>query len=292
MFCRSFGSALGATCVFMILNTVFMYFLTGNIKSISDSLLALQSVSVLLIVNTVSAYNLTAASPSFSDYDEAILDGCFKGFDRASILFRKGMSRLADSCLSAALELLRSVDDYDLTTREQAVLYYYTGICYRKMGYPSNGAAYFMKSVRCGLSHPDASMNAFRCYAAAGNIGDAEELFAEMTEKNYHVKYYDYLFTELGMMYLRADRPDDAIDRFSRGISLGMDAQSSYGGISLAYILKDDMEKSRVFYRKAMLGNIPDRDGFREYYRITARNCGHSAEAAVILDDDADTASV
>ena len=283
---RSFNSACVSSIVYLVISYFFVnYCLDAGDDKLIEIAVSFGTILVLVIVMLASAFNLTVASPSFSDYDERIVMGRFRGFDRASILFRRGMSRLAESHMAAALELFRNVDEYKLNTNEQAVLYYYTGVCYRNMGYPSNGASYFMKSVDCVMAHPDAMMNALRCYARAGNINDAEDVFSAMKEKNYLRDYYSFLYTEMGMMYIRADRPDDAIERFNTGIGLGLDRPSALGGIAISYMLKGDIEQSRSYFRKAVIGNIPDIEGFRDYYITIARGCGHFSEVSDFLDE-------
>ena len=283
---RAFDSACISSIIYLFVSYCFARFVLSDTDKLTEITISFGAVLVLIIVMFASAFNMTKASPVFSVYDEQIVNGQFRGFDRASILFRRAMDMMSDSHMAAALNCFRGTDEYKLSERERAVLYFYTGVCYRDMGYPSNGASYFMRSIECGMKHPDALLFAFRCYASAGNIGDAESVFSRLTDNNYHVKYYNFLYTEIGMMYIRADRPDDAIDRFSTGIGLGIDSASSYGGIAISYILKDDMEQSRKYFRKAVLANIRDIEGFRNYYRIIAQNCGHLSEVADIFAGD------
>lgn len=207
-------------------------------------------------------------------YDSGIIGSCFGGIDRASLKFRKGMRFLFSGSFNASLNCFQETAEFRLTERETAVLDFYTGMCYRNMGYPTNSAQYFVKSIAEGINHPDAYLNAARGYSRAECINEAKELYDKLFELDYHKIYYDFLYTDMGMMYVRTQHPDEAIGYFNQGIEAGMDVQSAYGGLALAYLLKKDAEKSCEYYRKAVLSNLPDRESFIAYFRDSADACG------------------
>ncbi len=213
-------------------------------------------------------------STPYSEHDKSIIGHCFSGFDRASLLFRRGMRCLADNSLADSLRMLLGVDEYRLNTKEKAILYFYTGVCYRNMGYPTNAAAYFIRSGENGLDIPDVRLNALRCYCRAGSIHDAENIFTEMCSDNLDRDYFNFLYTEMGMMFVRADDPDEAVKYFEKSIELDMDKASATGGLAVASLLKGDLDSGMRYFRKALIANIPDRKGFLEFFRTTAQNCG------------------
>lgn len=213
-------------------------------------------------------------STPYSEHDKSIIGHCFSGFDRASLLFRRGMRCLADNSLADSLRMLLGVDEYRLNTKEKAVLCFYTAVCYRNMGYPTNAAAYFIKAGENGLDIPDVRFNALRCYCRAGSIHDAENIFAEMCADDLDKVYFNCLYTEMGMMFVRADDPDNAVKYFEKSIELEMDKASATGGLAVASLLKGDLDSAMRYFRKALIANIPDRRGFIEFFRTTARDCG------------------
>lgn len=217
----------------------------------------------------------SAVSPDrYARYYSSVIGKTFRGLDRASFQFRKGVRFLCERHFAAALDTLLGVEEYSLSEREKSVLYFFTGTCYRNMGYPTNSAKYFVDSIASGMIHPDAELGAARSYAAAGSINEAKEFYDRLFEKNYHKLYYPFLYSDLGMMYLKAGLADEAIGCFQQGIDEKMDVHSAYGGIAAAWLIKDDVQKSLEYFRRVAISNMADFDGFVVYYINIAKAYG------------------
>lgn len=268
-FMRSFQKTAPAV---LLLGAVYVFGgYTGGIDS--ERVLFCYALTVILAV--VAAIIDTEISPDrYARYYTSVIGKTFRGLDRASFQFRKGVRLLCERHYAAALDTLLGVEDYQLSDREKAVLFFFTGTCYRNMGYPTNSARYFVESLASGMCHPDAELGAARGYAAAGSVNEAKEFYDKLFEKNYHKLYYPFLYTDLGMMYLKAELPDEAIGCFRQGIDENMDVHSAYGGIAAAYLVKKDVRTSLEYFRRVAVSNMADFEGFIVYYINIAKTHG------------------
>ena len=210
----------------------------------------------------------------------------FRGTDAASRKFRKAMELMrTGEYLTLSLEIFQEVAEYQLKEREKAVLYYYIGAVYREMGYPTNAALYFEKSADIEILHPAVLLNAERSYSAAGNAEKAEELIEKMYSLEYDKKYYDFLETDRGRIYLSEDMADRAFEIYSAAYENGLDKTGAVCGLAVSCLLLGDVEKSRSYYRSASLkaDYFSSQRGFDDYYEHIARSCGLYEEIKDIL---------
>lgn len=218
-------------------------------------------------------------------FDEYIIQDAFRGSDAASRKFRRALKLLrAGEYHAVSLDILREVSEYQLKEREKAVLFYYTGVIYREMGYPTNAASYFERSADIMVLHPAVLLNAERCYSEAGNAEKADELIEKMYALEYDKKYYDFLETDRGLAYLRNNMADKAFEIYSAELENNSDPTGALCGLSVCCLLRDDIEKSREYFRSASLRpDISDQRGFADYYADIARSCGHYDDIKDIL---------
>ncbi len=208
-------------------------------------------------------------------FDELLINNTFQGFDLASKAFRKGISFLEQGCLTMALEYFRKTDEYELKPREKAVLYYFTGTVYRAMNYPTNSAMYYEKSADAELLHPSVLLKAEREYSLAGNIFKTEEILERMYSLDYDKKYYDFLEVDRGRLYMNACEPEKAEEIFLHALEIGNDPCGCLCGLAVTSLLKDEVFKSREYYRKAVVCNdFSSQNGFTEYYAQVAQSRG------------------
>ena len=248
------------------------------------SLLVYMAAIIVYIIN-ISAND----ECRFSRYDDYIIKDSFKGLDPASRKFRKAVDLLlTGEYFTLSLEILQEVKEYDLKEREQAVLFYYLGIVYREMGYPTNAAVYFESSADIEIVHPAVLLNAERSYAAAGNTDKAEEIIDRMYSLEYDKKYYDFLETERGRIYLNNNNAEKALEIYSAAYENGLDKTGAICGIAISYLLLGDVEKSKKYYRTAAVKSdyFSSQHGFEEYYGHIARSCGLYDQVKDILRTD------
>ena len=173
---------------------------------------------------------------------------------------------------SEALEKLREIgENGELSNDQRALLYYYTAKCYQLMGYPSNGAKYFRDAIELGFDQDDAYLLAARCLVQNGSFDEAV--------KNYNILIsrdcvFDFLYTDIGIAYLKKGDGETALEYFKRSINEGKNYAFALGGCSLAYLRLGDLEKSNEFYKKALACNMSDIYGFKIFYCNIAESVG------------------
>lgn len=272
---------LAAVALFiMILAAVTDLLYHGSGMGIFSLLIYLAAIIVYTV--NIMAYD----EKRYSLYDEYIIKNSFRGVDAASRKFRKAMELMrAGEYLTLSLEIFQEVAEYQLEEREKAVLYYYIGAVYREMGYPTNAALYFEKSADIEILHPAVLLNAERSYSAAGNAEKAEELIEKMYSLEYDKKYYDFLETDRGRIYLSEDMADKAFEIYSAAYENGLDKTGAICGLAVSCLLLGDVEKSRSYYRSASLkaDYFSSQRGFDDYYEHIARSCGLYEEIKDIL---------
>ncbi|MGN1415791.1 MAG: tetratricopeptide repeat protein [Oscillospiraceae bacterium] len=222
--------------------------------------------------------------------DEPLFGKTFRGLDFASFKFRKAESLHSEGHFSDAIHTYKEVEEYRLTPRETAVLYFYMGMCYRDMGYPTNAAASFERSDEVYFLRPGVLLNAERSYVDAGNFYKAEEISDRMFERKYDENYFRFLWSDRGRIFLRANVPDRAIDAFEKGLDAGLDLCGAYCGLAVAHLMKRDVPKSRSYVEKAAAsGGMSGQEGFYVYYGEVARSLGLFEEVRdMIMHDDED----
>jgi serine/threonine protein kinase/Flp pilus assembly protein TadD len=94
----------------------------------------------------------------------------------------------------------------------------------------------------------DAYYAAGRIYDSQGKLKDAEEAYRKATEIQPHRLYYD----ELGSLYLRNGRTDEAIKAFQRSIEIAPDGFKGYRNLGVAYYAQGDLAKASSQFQKAL----------------------------------------
>ncbi|MDD7429394.1 MAG: hypothetical protein PUK49_06440, partial [Oscillospiraceae bacterium] len=218
---------------------------------------------------------ISAAVTAAKSREKPMFGRVFRGLDLASFKFRKAEQLHSEGHFSDAIHAYKEVEEYKLTPREDAVLNFYLGMCYRDMGYPTNAAASFEKSDDVYFLHPSVLLNAERSYLDAGNFFKAEDISDRMFERKYDENYYRFLWSDRGRIYLRANEPDKAIEAFQKGLDAGIDLCGAYCGLAVAHLMKRNVPLSRSYVEKAALsGGIASQEGFYVYYGEVARSLG------------------
>ncbi|MCD7731249.1 MAG: tetratricopeptide repeat protein [Oscillospiraceae bacterium] len=237
------------------------------------------NTTAALILGGSVIFYLSAGAGAFGDCrelrrrtaDAKIIGDCFSGFSKKSRLFSSGFSSFKKNMLDDALEDFKKIEDMDISERERAVLCFYIGSCYRYMGYPTNAANYYSKSIDNNIDSDYVYILAARCCVSNGSYAKAMEIYNLLLGKD---EYFEYVYTDMGMCALKSENPDKALEYFKLSIAEGKNYSFALGGCSLAYLMKKDIDKSKEFFSKALINNINDVDGFRQYYCSVAEANG------------------
>ncbi len=236
------------------------------------------NMAALLIIGGSVIFVSSAAAAAFGEVvsrekspSKRLIGDCFKGISRTSRLFFAGVEELSSGSFNEALSDLQEVEEQDISERERAVLCFYIGNCYRYMGYPTNAAAYYVKSIENNINEDFVSILAARCYVSNGSFSCAMNMYQSLLDKNSH---FEYIYTDMGMCCLKSQDPDKALEYFLKSIEKGKNYSFALGGCSLACLMKKDVEKSKEYYAKALINNLNDIEGFRRYYCSIAEAAG------------------
>lgn len=174
-----------------------------------------------------------------------------------------------------ALNKYNELEEKELNDNQRAVLCFYIGRCYHLMGYPTNGAKYYLEALNLGLKFNDLYLLLARCLVQNGRFDDAIKYYNIMLEQN---SYYDFIYTDIGITYLKMGDSKKALEFFEKSIAEGKNYSFALGGCSLAYLQMKNLEKSKEYYCEALRCNMEDVNGFKVFY------C-NIAEAAGLYDE-------
>ena len=71
----------------------------------------------------------------------------------------------------------------------------------------------------------------------------------------------------IGKMYLENRQPEKALKWYLEAVEEKLNYATALGGCSLAYLMLGDNENSKKYYQYAIINNIEDLDGFKDYYK-------------------------
>jgi tetratricopeptide (TPR) repeat protein len=233
-------------------------------------------VAVIILFSIVAS--LINTPEDVSEFENRVINGAFSGPGKHSKLFRKGYTLLHSGDLADALEYFNELKNAKLGRKERAVLCFYLGRCYEVMGYPTNASNYYREAIESDIGPDEVYLIAARAYTSNGNFTEAEEVYGSLLRRN---TMLENVYTDLGMVYIKANMPDKALATFNKSLKLHHNYSFALGGCALAYLLKSDTVNARFFFSQAIINNIDDTDGFTEYYCSVAESKGLSDEIGV-----------
>jgi tetratricopeptide (TPR) repeat protein len=212
-----------------------------------------------------------ASNHNFFPFDRLIIGDTFNSLSKTSRMFHRGVRALHSGDCSASLDCFNEIKDASMKESWQAVLSYFHGRCYQLLGYPTNAAKHFEKSIELNINCDDIYILAGRCYANTGCFAEAMEIYNSLLEKNTDI---DYIFTDMGLTCLKSGDTEKALEYFERSVNAGKNYAFALGGCSLVYLQKKNIEKSMDYFRQALTNNMDDVDGFKSYYCKIAEGAG------------------
>lgn len=221
-----------------------------------------------------------------ADKDDLASGKSFCNYKKCSRLFRKGVDSLNSAKFNDALQFFQQVESMKTSDDEKAVLFYYLGRCYHLMGYPTNAIKYYSMAINNNFRFTDAYYNAARCCVMNSMYVEAEEYYSRMHSANPDADYY---YTEIGMMYIKQEKAEQALEMFQFSIDNHMNYAFAVGGASIAMLLLKNFDESKKLFIKAIINNIYDPEGFKQYYSKVAEAVGFDI-SQISSDESSDSA--
>ncbi|MBQ8781268.1 MAG: hypothetical protein IJZ72_06320 [Oscillospiraceae bacterium] len=260
---------------FAYLFTVSLFFIlfADSMDSTADIVMVISAMTAAFIAAGIAVVVYDHSVYVKNNPDSNLIKDCFKGCSAKSRRFFDAVTDFRQGRPDMALETLGDFGEYKLSQREDALVCFYKAECYRSMGYNTNAAIWYAKAIERELNEDFVYILAARCYVNAGSYSAAMEMYRAAEEKG---GAYDCIYTDMGMCFLKWEKPDDAIACFDRSIREGRNYAFALGGYAIACIMKKDVETSREAYKAALVSGLADVKGFIEYYRSVAEAAGCS----------------
>jgi tetratricopeptide (TPR) repeat protein len=261
--------------MFYIILLLLVYLVLSLFIEIGITYFLVVEVAIILF----SVLNALIYDPvNKSEFESRLIGNTFSGLGKKAKLFRRGCDFLHFGELSDALDTFNKLKNTNLTQREKAVLSFFLGKCYDVMGYPTNAVNYYRESLESDIGLDEVYLITARAFTVNGDFTEAEEVYDALLSKESKL---ENIYTDLGMVYIKANQPDKALATFSKSLKLHHNYSFALGGCALAYLLKSDTENAKFFFSQAIINNIDDIDGFTEYYCSVAESKGLSDEIGV-----------
>jgi tetratricopeptide (TPR) repeat protein len=264
--------AMSPATLIYIIAVLILYLITTLFFDVSLTYCLILEAAIILFSIVASLVELREDSP---DFESRLIGNAFKGAGGNAKTFRRALTQLRSGDLAGALDLFNELKNAKLTGRERSVLCFYLGRCYEVMGYPTNAAKFYREALENGIGIDEVYLIAARAYTSNGSFTEAEELYGSLLTRGTKL---ENIYTDLGMVYIKANNPDKALETFSKALKLHHNYSFALGGCALAYLLKSDTVNARFFFSQAIINNIDDSEGFSEYYYSVAESKGLGEE--------------
>ncbi len=205
--------------------------------------------------------------------DHYIARDLFKGFSKKARLFSEGMECVRCGEIADSVEYFKDILELELTDRERAVVDFYLGNSYRLMGYDTNAINYFREAIELGVEDRTRTVDVLlaRCYVETRSYDKAIEIYDNLMETNAR---FDFIYTDYGMCYLAKGDYDEALTWFEKSVIEHKNTVFALGGCSLALLGMKQLAASSEMYKKALISNLSDIEGFKQYYCKIAESVG------------------
>ena len=266
-FAKAFLTAFmrASALTFVVSVFVFIKFYYDGEVDESALLLAFTVQASIQAVATLCFALIDNNSNYFGKYPALVRmrEKMFRGYNKNSKLFWKGMVFYVEGYLQDALELFHQIDTEKLKTRDRSELEFYKGRTYDALGFPMNAVKCYETAVE--YDYPDKHIY-LRIGKAKERYGDFDGA-VETYEKLAQVLYYSSsAYINVGMAYIKKGDGEKALEAFKKSIDSKYDYANALGGIAIAYLLLGDMDKSFEYYEMAIVNRISDINDYKSYY--------------------------
>lgn len=222
------------------------------------------ALDVVVIISAIFVH--LQKSGSIHKIDADIIGNNFIGFGKKSRNFRKAVEDFFNENFPKAVDELKDIEEkYNLSDSENAVLCFYIARCYHIMRYYTHAMNYYEKAEKFGFSHHFFMLFKANCIGDSGDTEKALDIYNMYLEPD--DEYFIYIKTNIGKMYLENRQPEKALKWYLEAVEEKLNYATALGGCSLAYLMLGDNENSKKYYQYAIINNIEDLDGFKDYYK-------------------------
>lgn len=200
--------------------------------------------------------------------NEYLIGKHFGGFRKQDNLFSSAMDAFSNEYYRMALEEFLEVQKFELTTAETGVLSFFIGRCYQMLGCPANAITCFVKAREDGFSEPFSMLFEARCCVETGEYERSLTLFQQLLDHRPPREFY-FLYTDIGFLYLRQQKPDEAIEWFRQSMYRRMNYAVALSGTAIAFLQKGDFRAANDYQVKALMNRMKDGAAFRKYFSET-----------------------
>ena len=199
-------------------------------------------------------------------YDEDIIGDAFTGLKRSSMIFENGFELFRNEEFRAALEIFTDLqnDDKKLSQKEISVLDFYRGRCYDILGASPNALICYKKCRTNGFFIPELPIFTGRCLGRIGSTDKAEEIFKSYMRDDYI--YHDRMRFEIGNMYLKANKCEEALKWFNESIEEHEAYADSLGGAAIACVMLGRCSEGKEFFRQSLINTVNYRKDFTKHF--------------------------
>lgn len=229
----------------------------------------LLGVEAAVLIPSLFFGSMTYRAPKLSEYDEMVIDsgfrnvGAFVGGIRRRLI--KAVNMLHEGNAEDALDELRELKNECIDIKQKGVISFYTSICYRRLGYPTNAGHEAAEAAQADIMRNDSLLMAARSFKAAHSSSMAVQYYETLLPIAEEKMIFPFVFNEAGWVYVSANEPKAAIACFDKSMEYGLDPSMAHGGMALACLLDNRPDEACEWYRLALISDISDIDSFKRY---------------------------
>jgi len=251
--------------------STLMFIALGLILAFMEDIMFLDVIMFYLVTDLFVIFSILLLKANrypagIHRIDTDLIGNNFTGFGKKSRDFRNAVEDFFYNRYPNSLnKFLHIEENYNLSNSEKGLLYYYIARCYDVMNYNPNALNYYEKAQKSGFNDDSLIIFKSRCLGNSGDMEQALSMYRDiLNSKN---KYYFCVRTDIGRMYLDNRQPQQALKWYLEAVEKHENYEIALAGCSLAYLMLKNYEKSRDYYKYAILENIDDLEGFKAYYK-------------------------
>lgn len=187
----------------------------------------------------------------------------------ASVIVERGELGEAEHLLRRALKLAPN----------QSTTWVNLGRLLQQGGRWGEAATHYEHAANLFPNHPQIAATLGQIYQRANRFADAEAQYRRALEYRPRAPY----FVQLGMVLLRQERVDEAVEAFEKAISINPNLAAAYGNLGNAEQKRGNIEAAASAYERASALNPKDALSYVSF-GMARMKLGHAREAAEIFE--------